>query len=243
MTTWAGKSVIAVEAHPDDVELAVMGTLAKLANAGADVTICSITDGSRGGNGDPDATADQIAALRFQEATNAARVIGADFITLNAVDAYLTETLELRLQLVDILRSRKADTVFCPPPTDYQDDHTVTSTMTAQSCHLVPVGLVQTDTAALSWTPALYYYDSLFGLDFEPDFWVDISDTMDTKILCAQQHESQMQGLKTGPGWDLVDNLKALGTLRGLQSRAQYAEAFKVCPKMSRLRAFSSFPR
>jgi LmbE family N-acetylglucosaminyl deacetylase len=240
---WSGTSVVAVEAHQDDVELAVMGTLIKMAAAGASITICSVTNGEKGASHLPDLDYAEVARIRCEEATASAARIGARFVCLGAEDEYLYDTPELRTKLVDVLREARADIVLCPPPTDYQDDHVRAGQMAAQAAHLACLPQLHTAFPALSRPPATYYYDSVAGLDFQPDFWVDISEVIENKCAGARLHASQMASQGGITGWDLVENIDALGRLRGLQTGVRYAEAFQLCRKNSRLRAWQVFPR
>ena len=242
MRDWSGLNVVAVEAHPDDVELAVTGTLIRLSRAGANVTISSVTSGGRGASHAPTASTALTAEVRLKEAAAVAESIGARFVCLGAEDEYLFDTPELRDALVDVFREAHADLLFCCPPNDYQDDHTRSGEIAVQAAHLATVGQIRTEHPPLDRAPATYYYDSVSGIGFEPDLWIDISDVIDEKSRSASMHGSQMTAQAHLAGWDLVENLKVLGRLRGMQSGVAYAEAFQVCRKHSKLRALNDFP-
>jgi len=242
MRDWSGMNVVAVEAHQDDVDLAVMGTLIKLARAGASVTICSLTDGGRGASHDPAASTVSTAEVRCAEATAAATLIGGRFVCLDADDEYLFDTPEIRNALVDVFRRAHADLLFCCPPNDYQDDHTRAGEIAVQAAHMATVAQIRTEHATLVRAPATYYYDCVSGVDFDPDFWIDISDVIDEKTRSASMHTSQMIAQTHLAGWNLVENLTVLGRFRGMQAGVAYAEGFRVCRKHSKLRALKDFP-
>src|SRR5713101_4239931 len=93
------KAVLAVGAHPDDIEILCAGTLAKYAKQGAKVSIAVATDGSAGHMIIPPK---ELAEIRHQEAEKSAKIIGADFYWLGYVDEMLRDDLETRMQFVEL---------------------------------------------------------------------------------------------------------------------------------------------
>jgi hypothetical protein len=78
--------------------------------------------------------------------------------------------------------------------------------------------------------------------DFEPSFYVDISAQMARKQELARMHVSQMASMKSQSDWDLAEAIEILGRFRGLQSGVKYAEAFRLCARYPRVKAWKSFP-
>jgi len=235
-------SVVAVEPHPDDVEILCMGTLLKLREAGTRVTIVCVTNGDKGSGHDPKVPHADVAATRFKEASAVAAEIGADFINLGAEDEYLYDTRELRDKLTTVLRRAKAEVVLAPAPTCYQTDHTITSEIAFQATHLAALPQLRIEEPALSRAPATYYYDTVLGLDFEPSFFIDITAVFERKLALARLHASQMASMSSQSGWDLVEGISVLGRMRGIQSNVRYAEAFRLCQRYPRVHAWRSFP-
>lgn len=235
-------SVVAIEPHPDDVEILCMGTLLKLREAGTRVTIVCITNGDKGSGNEPERPHAEVARTRFQEASAVAEAIGARFVSLGAEDEYLYDTPELRNALVAALREAEASVVLAPSPTCYQSDHTIASEIAFQATHLAALPQLRIPQTALPTAPALYYYDTIPGLDFEPSFYIDISAQMARKQALARLHVSQMASMKSQSDWDLVEAIEILGRFRGLQSGTRYAEAFRVCTRYPRLKAWKDFP-
>src|SRR5207253_3020542 len=109
--------VLAIYAHPDDPEISAGGTLARWADAGAEVHLVVTTRGDKGTN-DPDADLDALAQLRVEETAAAARVLGiADHHHLDHPDGEVADDRSLRLELVRLIRSVRPDAVCCPDPT------------------------------------------------------------------------------------------------------------------------------
>jgi len=240
---WEGTNVVAVEAHQDDVELAAMGTLVLLARGGAAITVCSVTNGEKGSADEPLSPYSEVAKTRCDEAAASVGLIGGRFVCLDAEDEFLYDTRELRMALIDVFREARADIVLCPPPSDYQDDHTRAGALAAQAAHMSALPQLRSVHPALEIAPVVYYFDSVGGVDFEPDFWIDISRVIEDKRAAARKHSSQMSSQAAFVGWDLVQCIDALGRFRGLQSGVDYAEAFQQCRKHNRVRAWAEFPR
>jgi LmbE family N-acetylglucosaminyl deacetylase len=235
-------SVVAVEPHPDDVEILCMGTLLKLREEGTKVTIVCVTNGEKGSGDKPDMPYSEVAATRFREASGVAKAIGADFVNLGAEDGYLYDTPEVRDALAAVFRTAEAQVVLAPSPECYQTDHTIASQIAFQAAHMSALPQLRIKEKALPTAPAMYYYDTIAGLDFEPSFYVDISGQMARKQELARMHVSQMASMKLQSDWDLVEAIEVLGRLRGLQSDVRYAEAFQLCARYPRLKAWSQFP-
>jgi LmbE family N-acetylglucosaminyl deacetylase len=234
------ESVVAVEGHPDDVELGCLGTLLKLRATGTRITIVSVTTGGQGASYDPGLGA-SIADVRFGEATAVAERLGGEFVTLGAPDGYLYDTPELRNALAAVLRRARPQVVFAPPPVDYHLDHATAGRLAFSATYYAATAM-PVEGEPLAAAPALYYYDSIAGVEFTPSFLVDISDQIAEKKELAALHASQMANMRAIGGWDLVDHIEVVGRFRGLQGATAYAEAFQACLRWPRGRALHAFP-
>ena len=123
-TDHSPKSVLAVGAHPDDIELFCAGALAKYAQQGVKVSIAIATDGSAGHMIIPPK---ELAEIRRREAEKAAKIIGADFYWMGFVDEYLFEDIETRLRFAELIRKAKPDVILTHGPEDYHPDHRTVS--------------------------------------------------------------------------------------------------------------------
>ncbi len=234
-------SVVAVEAHPDDVELGCLGTLLKLRASGARITIVSVTNGDKGAH-DRSVPYREMAATRFREASEVAARLEGEFVCLGAEDEYLLDAPELRNSLAAVFRRAQADLVLAPPPVDYQADHTITSEIAFQATHLAALPQLAIDEPALARAPRLYYYESVLGLEFRPAFFVDISAEMEEKKALAALHRSQVASMEEWYSFDMIDQIEVVGRYRGLQSGVRYAEVFAPCLHFPRVWALRSFP-
>jgi LmbE family N-acetylglucosaminyl deacetylase len=235
-------SVVAVGPHPDDVEVFCMGALLKLQAEGTRITIVCLTNGELGSSDKPDVAHAEVVATRFREASSVAESIGAEFVNLGAQDGYLEDNRSTRNALEVVLRRSRAEVVFAPAPTDYQSDHTIGSEIAFNACHLAALPQLGTKVPALDSTPALYYYDTALGLDFQPSFYIDISETIERKKQLARLHVSQMANMKARSNWDLVEAIEIQNRFRGLQAGVAYAEGFQLCTRYPRLKAWKQFP-
>ena len=152
-------------------------------------------------------TAATFILIHKQPQDAGAAAIGAEFVNLGAEDEYLFDTPELRNSLTAVLRRAKADAVLAPSPTCYQTDHTIASEITFQATHLAALPQLRIDEPALPRAPATYYYDTVLGLDFEPSFFIDVTDVFERKLELARLHVSQMASMNSQSGWDLVEGI------------------------------------
>src|SRR4051795_10932178 len=116
--------ILAVHAHPDDLEFQCAGTLALLREAGCAVTMATMTPGDCG-SAEHDAEA--ISTIRRGEARDAASMIGAEYHCLEFRDLSIFSDDPSRRRVVEFLRRVRPDLVMTAPPVDYMSDHENTS--------------------------------------------------------------------------------------------------------------------
>jgi LmbE family N-acetylglucosaminyl deacetylase len=231
-------SIVAIGAHQDDIEVSCLGTLILYReHRHASVTHVTISNGELGGQGRPGTPPAEIAATRAAEAKAVADAIGARYVCLQQPDMYVRDTDEVRDRLVDVIREARADIVLAPPPTDYHLDHIAVSRLAFHATLAASVRSLVTDKPALPRTPALYYVDTVAGLDWEPSVYVDITRVFERKCSLIALHVSQMQAARAVGGWDLVRYSELKNGFRGLQSGVAYAEAFAPARAWPRLHA------
>jgi LmbE family N-acetylglucosaminyl deacetylase len=182
--------IIAFGAHPDDCEIKVGGTAAKWAALGHKVKFVAVTNGDIG---HPEMAGGPLARRRAAEVADAAKVLGIEVQVLDHHDGELMPTLEIRKQLIRLIREWKADIVITHRPNDYHPDHRYTSILVQDGAYMVAVPFICPDVPPLDEHPVYLYMSDNFQkpYPFEPDIAVDITDVMDTKVEALSRMPSQ----------------------------------------------------
>lgn len=224
--------VLAFGAHPDDIEFRIGGTLAKMKARGDEIFMCVATNGNIGSFRN---TKEEIAKIRRQEAQNSADLLDATLIWLNEDDEFLFDTKETRLKFVEAYRIARPDVVFAPPYyQDYNQDHDITGYLAFTARVISTVKLIETEHENTAFVPPMFYCTP-HGLsqNYHAEYFVDITDTFDTKMKMFQCHASQ-QGAwcKDAFGVDYADMIvrenKQWASACGTPG-VEYVEAFMLC--------------
>jgi bacillithiol biosynthesis deacetylase BshB1 len=175
--------VICFGAHPDDVEIGMGATAAKMARAGLDVLLVDLTDGEPTPRGTHE--------TRMVEAAASARVLGARRLTLDLPNRELFDTVEARKSVAEIMRIQRPRIVFAPYPLDAHPDHIAASAIIEAARFYAK--FVKTDMAGEPHYPArLYHYWAVHLRIVErPSFIVDVSEDLDAKMTALTAYESQ----------------------------------------------------
>jgi LmbE family N-acetylglucosaminyl deacetylase len=182
--------VILFGAHPDDCEYRAGGTAALMAAAGHAVKFVSVTNGDAGHHR---MQPRELAARRLAETQEVARRLGVAYDVLDNPDGKLLPTLEVRHQIIRLIREWKADLVMGPRPNDYHPDHRYTGLLIQDAAFLVTVPLLVPEAPALRNNPVFLYFEDEFQrpCPFRPDIAVVIDETIDQKIASLDAHVSQ----------------------------------------------------
>lgn len=217
--------VLAVCAHPDDAEILVGGTLAKYRSRGDEVFIAITTNGEMG---HPSLPPEEIAAIRKQEAQSAAALIGAEMIWLGFPDEFMYDTKETRLEIINVIRRCRPDVVLTHWPGDlYNPDHTVTGQMVNDVAIMTTVPNIVTEAPPCEKIPVIYFMDSLAGVGFVPEEYVDITDYMEIKQSMLAEHRSQVgDWLVNQYDVSMSELIETGSRYRGIQAGVRYAEGF-----------------
>ncbi|WP_309119882.1 PIG-L deacetylase family protein [Paenibacillus sp.] len=219
--------VLAIGAHPDDVEILCGGTMAKYALRGDDVSIMIATNGNVGS---ASLTKDEIAEVRRKEAEASAAIIGAELIWMGYDDEFLFHDRATRTAFINAIRRAAPDVMFVHGVNDYHPDHRICGEI-AVDCRIpVTVPLIVTEYPALPRIPHVFIMDNLGGIGFEPEHYVDITDVYDIKCRMIRSHESQDEWLQYQYGMDYVSFVSKSSAVRGMAIGVQHAEAFRSLP-------------
>ena len=223
-------NILAIGAHPDDIETSCGGTLAKYAKLGHKVFTATATNGNVGSATLP---MDEIAKIRKEEARRAAAIIGAEYICLDYDDEMFFEDRAARLAFINLVRYCKADIILTHNPEDYNPDHELTSKIINDIAVMIPVAKIQTQAPAYDKIPIIAYFEPVNGLGFVPTEYVDITDTMEIKMAMCREHKSQVTWMSdnykdTMANKDFFDDYYTIARYRGIQCGVEYAEGFRM---------------
>ncbi|WP_374575163.1 PIG-L deacetylase family protein [Phenylobacterium sp.] len=195
--------ILAIHAHPDDIEHLSAGTLALLARAGHTIKIATMTAGECGS---AEADLAETARIRTREAETAAGLIGADYRCGGLPDLGVFNDDAGRRATTELVRWSGADIVITASPADYHPDHEAVSLLARDACFAASAPNYRTGPAKpLAAIPHLYFMDPIGGRDREgvwitPHFAVDVSQTFETKRAMLAAHESQTAWLERQHG-------------------------------------------
>ena len=218
-------NVLAVAAHPDDIEILCAGTLARYAAAGHRVTMAVFTSGNMG---DAVIKPLELARLRKAETEASAAIIGAKLIWPAIDDEHVFPDQAQRRVMIDLLREADPDVIFTHSPTDYHPDHRYVSQLVFDS--YFQKGLPHIPD--LSRPPCrfghaqVYYMDNLGGIGFLPTEYVDISVVFETKRRMLDCHQSQVVAMRDLAKTDLLGMMEVQARFRGFGAGCAHAEAF-----------------
>jgi LmbE family N-acetylglucosaminyl deacetylase len=232
--------VMAIGAHPDDLEILCAGTLARYAAEGHAVTMCHVARGDRGSY---QHTRDEIATIRDLEARAAAALIDADYQALGIADGEIDGSDPgQREAMVEAIRQARPDIVLAHAPNDYMTDHVQASRLALDASFLATLPLLETASAHLAVVPALAYMETVSGNDFVPTEFVDVSDYLETKLAMLAKHQSQLTWLADHDGVDMLEQVRTGARYRGLQCGVAAAEGFVPCNVWLRARTTRLLP-
>jgi len=215
--------ILAIGAHPDDIELLCAGTLALYSKKGHKIYMCHVCDGNKGSMTH---TSEEIAKIRRGEAVSSAKIIGATSIWAGISDGEVVLDLDSREKVIDVIRQANPDLIITHCPDDYHSDHINVSRLVFEATYLANLKLWKTNYPPSDKLPYLYYMDTLAGVNFIPSEYVDITNTIETKIKMMMEMKSQLGWLKDMHNCDAPEFIKSVAKFRGFQAGVLYAEAF-----------------
>tara|TARA_B110000003_G_scaffold262613_1_gene285455 strand:+ start:35714 stop:36430 length:717 start_codon:yes stop_codon:yes gene_type:complete len=184
--------ILAFGAHPDDVELGAAATIAKEVSLGKKVGIIDLTEGELGTRGSKE--------IREIEATKAAKILGVSLReNLKFADGFFINDKEHQLEVIKYIRKYKPDIVLCNAIEDRHIDHGKGSKLVSDACFLSGLKKIVTEFEGKiqeKWRPRLVYHYLQWNNTI-PDFVVDISDFMDTKMTAVMAYSSQFYDPKS----------------------------------------------
>ena len=195
-------NVLAIGAHPDDIEFGCGGTLALYAQKGHDVVLFVASDGSRGGT----------PGVRVGEQRDAAVALGArEVIWGGFPDTEMPLSRDLIAAVESAIHRVRPTMIFVNAPDDTHQDHRT---------------LAQATVSATRYIPNFLFYEVPSTQNFAPNCYVDIQKVLDRKLACLEAHRSQV--MKTNiQDLTILESAVSCANFRGIQGRMKYAEAFQ----------------
>jgi LmbE family N-acetylglucosaminyl deacetylase len=217
--------VLGIGCHPDDLEISCGGTLAKYAKQGHKVFMCHIANGNLG---HAVIEPEELRTIRDREAANAAKLLGAESISIDVGDAMVEAADKaVRAKVVEVVRFTKADVIIAHNPEDYMRDHEQAGALACDASFITTIPHLHTPSPHTAAFPPVFFMDTLAGINFIPTEYVNITEEMEQKLEAVSCHASQVVWMKEHDGVDFLDFVKTCNKYRGLQSNCTYAEGFR----------------
>lgn len=231
--------ILAIGAHPDDVELSCSGTLLVEKKNGKKTGIVDLTQGELGTRGNAD--------TRKQEAEDAAKIMGLDAReNLLMEDGFFENNENNKRKIIQAIRTYQPEIILCNAVEDRHPDHGRSAQLVYDAAFLS--GLMKIETALngkpqQAWRPK-YVFHYIQDRFLQPDFVIDISDVFEQKLESIKAYGTQFnatEGLQTyisKPGFleSIIYRAKMMGKMIGVE----YAEGF-TSTKMIGFKGFSPF--
>jgi N-acetylglucosamine malate deacetylase 1 len=230
--------VLAVMAHPDDIEMTCAGTLVLLRRAGWDVHLATMTAGDLG---TATLSRARIARIRKKEAAASAKLIGATYTCLGFDDLTIVYNETTKRRASALLRIVRPDLVIVPSPVDYMADHEETPRIVREAAFASTVPNWKASLGGRSprpceKLPAILYADPIdnvdhFGRRVPAQYVVDITGSVDLKEEMLAMHDSQRSWLRRQHGEDeYLLWMRRVGADRARdfgRATVKYAEGFR----------------
>ncbi len=194
-------NILAIGAHPDDIEYGCAGTMIKYAERGHHIFLMVLTSGQEGGSTE----------TRQQEQEAAAEIMKVQKVFWGKYhDTQLPLNKELIEKIEEVLGEVKPDLILVNYGDDTHQDHRI---------------LTRATMSATRYVRNVLFFEGPTTQNFNPQVFVDISDTLERKFKVLEAHASQV--MKTNiEDMSIVELAQANATFRGIQGRVKFAEAF-----------------
>lgn len=227
-------NILVVGCHPDDLEIDCGGTIARYTREGHTVYLCHVADGNMGHT---EIMPEELRQIRLAEAQEAGKVLGAvEVVTLDIGDLRVraAEPDTIR-KMVDVIRHTQPDVIITHAPNDYMTDHNEVSQLVFDASFTASIPHFSTQVHGTAKITPLYYMDTVGGVNFLPTEYVDITDTIETKLAALACHQSQLRWLQEHDHIDYIEFTRSVSRFRGIQCGVTYAEGFRQCLTWPRL--------
>jgi bacillithiol biosynthesis deacetylase BshB1 len=216
--------ILAIGAHPDDVEIGMGGSIAKYAKKGFRIGICDLTKAELSSNG--------TVSVRQKEAKRAGEILGVTKriqLTLPDRGLYLTESAIQ--SIVTVIREHQPRIIFVPYFEDRHPDHGQCARLVEEAVFSAGIRKYKDTLDLPSHRVQSIYYYMINGFH-KPDFVIDISNTIDKKLTSLRAYESQFEktlgSTETPLTNGYIESVESRERLYGKEVGVMYAEGFKT---------------
>jgi N-acetylglucosamine malate deacetylase 1 len=209
-------SILVFGPHPDDQELGMGGTVAKLVRQGHRVQLVDMT------NGEP--TPFGSVETRARESAAAAKVLGVERTLVGLKNREVVHNIESRHAVAAVIRRHRPDWMFIPYPIDAHPDH-VAVTRICEDARF-DAKLTKSTIPGEPWHPKriIYYFCTHLLLNFQPTFCIDVSDTIEAKVAAMKCYHSQL--VQNDKAAHVIDMVQNINEYFGGRIGTKYAEPF-----------------
>jgi bacillithiol biosynthesis deacetylase BshB1 len=221
--------ILALAAHPDDVELSCAGTLVKAVSMGKKAGIVDFTQGELGTRGTPE--------IRMQEAQASAKIMGLSAReNLGFRDGFFTNDEAHQLEVIKMIRKYRPEIVLANAISDRHSDHGRASELASEACFLAGLTMIKTEHEGQkqeAWRPkTVYHY--IQSIPHDPDIIVDVSSAWSTKLAAIKAFKSQFHDPESKEpatyisSPEFLNMIEARGIHYGHEIGVKYGEGFTV---------------
>ncbi|ASJ07806.1 diacetylchitobiose deacetylase [Thermococcus siculi] len=214
------KKILCVQPHPDDCELAIGGTLFKLAQTGKEITYLTLTDGSAGSR---ELSPEELKRMRRDEQKAAAEIIGVKrLLWLDYPDTRLPYSEEVRDEIIGIIRAERPDLILAPDPWlayDVHPDHRRAGLLTGEAAFFSSLPSVGDGEPWNVKLLGFYYTDN-------PNHIEDVTGVMKAKLRALKAHRSQFKA--DWNSWEVF--VKSVARFYGGMAGFKYGEGIRILP-------------
>lgn len=208
-------NIACIGSHPDDVELAMGGTVLRMKDKGHRVVVLDLSDGEPTPYGSVE--------IRKKERKESASIMGVERFTLNNKNRYILDTIDSRVELAEYFREIKPEIIFTHYNYDVHPDHISACSITDAARFYSK--LTKSDIRGEPFFPKkiIYYFPNHIHLNLLPTFCIDITNQIETKIKALNAYDSQF--IKKGNG-SIIKEITAINKYYGIRIGKEFAEPF-----------------
>ena len=216
--------VLAIGAHPDDIEIHCAGTLVKCVKRGDEVIACHASNGDMG---HVVIMPEELGQIRCREAQNSGAIAGIKVVWGGLHDLDVYDSKEAKDLLVKVIRDARPDFIITHGQNDYMCDHTAVAKLVLDAGFSASCPHYMPELGEATKVCPVYLMCNSSGIDFTPTHYVDITEEFETKRKMLACHESQLVWLRDHDNIDVLESLEISDRFYGKQCGVKYAEVFR----------------